>query len=385
MKKLKIFSILICAILTFALCLSACGGESEVGSLSNVGNESFKGQISEQSYTDTEVAARAFLKNELDGKTSKTKFISYTKQQDISRDELEKLPLGEIKPSDVTSAEAGTVTYELTSGTGSLLADTEEESTRTHTIYILVVGDRCFYFVPEARNGEMLSNSYYKDLWNLDHYRNSTMTCAIETAVEASGNQGERLKFDMKISITMKLSETGIYMKMDTTIDASGDGAEELGSLLGGSMEAANLETYFIEKDGALWGCIKTESGWVAKVSEYTSVENFFLKNNQQPEFLDYTYFVKTDNGFRIDPTKIQLYVKNYNPAFQAMSNSIDMKAEYIIEDERLKSSVAEIKMEQNAEGAKMGLSMFVKCEYRDYGKTTVTLPADLTEYLETL
>ncbi len=385
--KRKLFSvILMIAIMTIAFGLSACNREPAVGSISNVGNESFKGQISEQSYTNTEEAAKAFLGNELEGKTSKTNFVSYDKKKDISREEIEKLPLGELSASDVTSAEEGTITYELiTVGENTYAA--ESDNTRTQTVYFLEVNGTYYYFVPEARNGEMISGSYYEDFWDLDHYRNCTMNSSMELKIDMEKDD-LKVNASVKIIIDLMVSETAAYMKTNVTVEASGDNADELKGLLAGSLGGSalqNMEIYLVEKDGKLIGAMREGESWRTVTSMFDSMEDFYEEYNQQPEFLDHTYFVKTDTGFKIDPSKIKLYVSNYNPMFAQMLGSCELKAEYTVEKERMTSCVSEISasMSQNGAIVRMGANSY--CNYKDYGATTVTIPEDLTKHLEAL
>lgn len=389
MKRIK-FSIIVTLIITaLVFCLSACNlgdkKEPAVGSLSNVGNESFKGQISEESYTSKDDAAKAFLKNELEGKTTKTNFVSYAKSQDVPQEELEKLPLSDVvKLSDITSAEMGTITYELMV-TGGTVSIAEDDSTRTQTIYFLFVGERCYYFVPEARNGEMLSNSYYKDFWDIDHYKNCTMTMTMGMSMDIR-DSSHQVNGNVNITIEMSLCESGIHMKTATTSAAIGDDAAALEEMLKANFaKVQDLETYIIEKDGKLWACVKNGDSWIANPSQYDSLGDFFIANNQQPAFLDYTFFVKTDTGFKLDSTKIEIFVANYNPAFAQMAGVADVKAEYFVENQRMKSSVVELSSSQTIEGATMTITVTGNADYKDYGSTTVTLPDDLVAYLESL
>lgn len=386
--KRKLFSVIVLmAILALSFGLYACNKEPPAGSISNVGNESFKGQISEQSYESAEEAAKAFLTNELDGKTSKTKFVSYEKKKDVSREEIGKLPLGDIKASDVTSAEEGTITYEMSTVGRNTYAAEGLKDALLQTVYLLTVGDTIYYCVPEARNGEMISASYYKDFWDMNHFRNSTLRGEREIKMDIRENEYQA-KVSVKVVMDVKFSENAAYMKSDVIIDASGKDAEIMASTIAASLDSSNFknkEIYIVEKDDELLYCTKVGETWTAVDSIYRSFDDFFEALNKQVENIDHTYFIKTDTGFKVDVGKTDVFVSDFNAAFGQLLGSYNLKAEYTVEKERMKSFVFELSGGVSQDNASANISATTTETYTDYGTTTVTLPEGLSEYFENL
>lgn len=385
MKKLKLFACLLALALFGALALTACG-KPEVGSLSNAGNESFAGQISEKSYATADEAATAFLEKELNGSTTTAAFVSYEKTGDLSQDELAKLPLGDVKASDVAAAEVGKVTYRLQGMDGRKSDPEAEEQNRTQTVYLLGVDDSFRYFVPAARNGEMLTKSYFEDFWDNNHFLNGTSSVKIAMGIEFNDGTHE-MKADLDVSLDLKVCETGAWLKTNVNLDASGEGAEQLGSMIGDG-KYVNMESYFVEEtvggQKSLTVCSKVGDGeWnVSRNSLLAdSLSDLFLQNTQ-PNFLDYTYFEKTEDGFALAPEKFELFVENYGNPLASMGAKAEGEANYQVKDKRLTKATLKMSANVSVEGATMAYRTSCVCDYFDYGKTVVTLPVEVQSLL---
>lgn len=386
MKKLKFFAVMLAISLFAAMFAVSCGDAA--GDVSNSGNESFKGQISEQSFTTTEEAAKAFLNDEIVGSSSKATFLSYEKTGDVSSSELGKLPLGDIKASDVKSAEAGKVTYRLeTIGMKSLAAQEESEDNRTQTLYVLGVDDGFRYFVPAARTGEMITKSYYEDIWNGEHYLNATMASKIAFVIEMSegGKQG---KVDVEIGINIKICENAIWMNTTIDAEATGDGADQMEGFAD-SLTAMfkEQEIYVVEGEENLLGCVKTKDGWTSSpISNASKISEWYEQNNQsQPAFFDYTYFEKTDDGFALAPEKFQLFLRKYGNIFNVLDETGTQatgEATYTVKNEHLTKATVKMELSATIQTSTLSYKASALCDYSDYGKTTVTIPQDLSDFL---
>ena len=384
MKKIRRIATIIALLMLSVVCICACGDTKEnntppVGSLSNVGNESFKGTLSEETYNSSEDAARDFLRNELDGSTTSTTFVSYAKKSELTEEELAELPLGDLEVADIVSAESGTVTYVLSTTSGYSLTAASSGNQRTQTLYIIQLEDGFRYFVPDQRNGEMISKSYYEDIWNLENYTNCTMSAKVVVSIDAKSIM-QQAHAEVTVSLDMKCTENAIWMKMTPTVKAEGDGAEEIAQSI--ASEFSNMEVYLVEHNATLYACMKSNGTWQASRAPFSSLGEFFMANNRQPEFFDHTYFEKTDNGFAIAPEKFNLYLQK-----SGLTSGYDATGEatYFVKDEHLAKTTVRFTLSMSQSGVSMKTTSSAVCEYSNYGTTTVSIPADLTAYLESL
>lgn len=385
MKKMKwLFSVLAVALIG-AIGLSACGGGAEVGSLSNVGNESFEGCISTETYTSAEEAAKGFLKEEIDGGMTSAKYVSYEKTGELTSSDIEALSLGDLTAADITSAEIGTITFNLSTKNSSLASApaSGQDSTRTQTVYLLGLSDGAYrYFVPAARNGEMLTKSYYEDMWNPEHYLNCTISMNMTYEFNMSVS-GQTAKVLLDLSFESKTTKTSMWAKIGMNVRAEGEGAEQMEDLLE-ALAASATEMYALEADGSLYSCVKSGEDWIVEpMPGVTFYELMMERNASQPEFLDYSYFEKTDSGFAIAPEKFELYCENFIGGLglgtASASATADGEATYFVKDKRLEKATVRIGLSMGAQnGTQISYAASVECNYKDYGTTTVEIPAEV-------
>lgn len=397
MKKLKrlidLFasSALLGALLLSSIACSNLGGSGKpkTGSLSNVGNETFCGLLSEASYETAEKAAEAFLEEEISGSTSRATFVSYSKTADLSQSELEELELGEIALSEIQSAEIGQVAYTLSLSENSSLAFpffdfAATPGTRTQTLYVLGVSDDFRYFVPSARNGEMITKSYFDHMSDPSKYTNYTADLVMTMGMDIR-DATHRAKVTVDISILLKETEHAAYMKMGVTSHAEGDDADLIENSLGGGYQ--DVEAYIAEQNGVLYACVLYQGNWNVNVlSGYHSLNEWVDENNRtMPQFLDYTYFEKTDTGFALAPEKFDLFAKNYFEYINfpyASETDFNGEATYFVESGHLSKSTIRISSSYSDSGASMNIQASAACDYIDFQSTVITLPDELLQYL---
>lgn len=360
MKKFaKIGAILASALmLAVGMCaFAACDGGNY--------SETYTGTLSEESYATTEAAAQAYLANEFDGNTTETTFVAYAKQKDLTAEEIATLSLGDVNPADVTSAEEGSVSYTVTEKTETVSLAAATDDTRTQKVVIIVVGGRHYYYTPATDKGDSISKSYYESVMDLSNYANCTYVYT-GSVTSSTSYQGQSVKTKATTEITMKLCETGAYLSMSATAQG----------------EPVETEIYLIATGTTLAAYVKTDGAWVGSAAEYGSIAELLEIAKQNQQFLDHTYFEKTDTGFKLSGDKFEIYVSNMLPVSGLDLSKVN--ANYYVSEGRLVKETMEISLSANIEGVgSMSMKMSATGKYSDFGTTTVTVPADLQAYID--
>ena len=271
MKKFRKIGAIAASALMLAVgmcAFAACGGNY---------SETYTGTLSEESYATTEAAAQAYLTNEFDGNTTETTFVAYAKQKDLTAEEIATLSLGDVDPATVTSAEEGSVSYTVTekSETVSLAAT---DDTRTQKVIIIVIGVKHYYYTPATDKGDSISKSYYESVMDLSNYVNCTYVYSADMTTSAS-YQGQSMKMKATTKVSMKVCETAAYLSISVT----GDG------------EAMETEIYLGSTGTTLSAYVKTDGAWAGSSVEYDSIAELLEMAKENQQFLDHTYFEKTD------------------------------------------------------------------------------------------
>lgn len=188
-------------VLTLAMMLSACsGGFKDVN---------FDGAVSAESYSNADAAVKAFLADELEGDSASLELVKYEKTADLSAEEIEALPLGEIKSSEVKSAEKVMVSYSETLLSSQAIYSAASDATKQYEIYLLTMeNDEVRYFVPQAKEGDAVTKSEYDAVLNMGNFENVT--------IEENGtNTASGINGTTKGII--KLTKSEIYMETSTS------------------------------------------------------------------------------------------------------------------------------------------------------------------------
>ena len=153
----KLFAAVLALILGLS-CLSACTVQ-----WGNSTGDTFAGKVSDEEFTTEDAAIQAFLKNELDGLSTKTELIGYEKEADLTAEELKQLPLGELAAEKIDHAERGTVSYRAAipsnGATPTAATDATDDDVKTHGLYLLETEGSVRYFVPPTKVGEPITKS----------------------------------------------------------------------------------------------------------------------------------------------------------------------------------------------------------------------------------
>lgn len=353
---------------------------NEIGGVS----DTFAGAVSTESYDTAEAAAEDFVTKEVVG--DNVAVIDYTDSKGtLTSSEVASLNLPDDVADGVKSVEKIEVGYSIknedTASNGVMTCSAYHNKVETVTVYVIKYEVDWKYFVPRPVNGETISKSYYDSIINDEKYANCTLTSesVIYADIEISA-EGYIMSGTMKITTTqtikyaddkiffnqvVKSENTGIYAGDDT--DSTLQGYISLND--DGSCEC------YVSVDGVNW-----QRGSLVAIgfSDIKSMRPFY-----DNDYLDYTYFNKTDYGFALSGENAKAYL---DAAFDDVLSMVDgmdwdadMFAEYYVSDGTLTGmrTDADISFEGIIEGcnAQMNESVKSTITIKDYGTTVVEDP----------
>lgn len=360
---------------------------SDIGGVS----ETFAGAVSKESYVTREEAAQAFVSTEVVGEKEAV-ILETTSQGELSQNEIDELNI----PSDILagadSVEKVEVTYKINDNTiqygvaKTLSASTATKDTlnteKTVVVYVIKCGTDWKYFAPLPVTGETISKSYYDSVFNSEKYANCTVesTTSVKAKIFVS-IQGETESMDMAISVyqLIKHADKRVYLeqRITQTMDKETD--------------TETLYAYMEEDEYGYVTCYIKEgensTEWI-KGSLYQI--GFSRLEELRPfydQYLDYTYFTKTNFGFALADENAQKYftaaladaLEGFSHMINEDAMDVDMYAEYYVSDGVLSGvrTDASVNIDISEQGAKMTLDedVLVNTTCKDYGTTVVEKP----------
>lgn len=397
----RILSIALAILMIFALLsLAACGKEdnrrgrkpsSNTGSTTNseqnkfidaLGgvSETFEGAISGDSYASSIEAAEAFVVEELaNGRAN----VSVVNSKELSSSEIKaaNIPADLIEGCD--AVEEVEVEYSVIDMSGldnrsnvtSLASETLDKTTKVK-VYVIKFGVDWKYFSPMPVTGDTISKSYYDSVFNAEKYKNCTFEMTNEATADISAD-GQSMTMIMKINQVIKHADGKVYLEQHMDVTSNGENMVQ------------SVYAYMETVGGAIKCYVKTsENGsWMeADLSTvgFTSLEQLTPFYDQ---YLDYTYFTKTDFGFALEDENARKYFTTaLMGALEGMESlidpnkmNLDMYAEYYVCDGVLSGMRvdADVDMTISAAGSsgtlKETVTTVTKCT--NYGTTVVEKP----------
>ncbi len=378
------------------------GGESAGGEtddevqdfIDNIGgvSETFEGTVSTESYSSAKNAAEAFVVKEVAGEDGATIMSSESKGE-LSKSEIEALKLpDEYKDCDLV--EKLEVTYKVKTDTASAYSAKQTISSTTSekkvTVYVIKVGVDWKYFSPLPVTGDTINKSYYESVFNSEKYKNCTLKQTSDIIMNITGtDNGEpvSIKMTMKTDSIYKYADNKIYMEGKTTIkgEVSSDDIEDYS-------ETQVICLYAEQIDGEYICYVKLgeNSEWLEgnmNTVGFTDIEELSPFYDQ---YLDYTYFTKTNYGFELSEENGKKYFEQaYDYIFDQLGMDLPfnmeikpngMVAQYYVQDGALtgmKSSAdVSFSMSMGQDTANFNEKVDSVTTCYDYGTTTVDRPA---------
>lgn len=360
MKRWKMVSAAILAVAMGLCVLAGCGGSGDT----------FEGSVSSATYASQEEAVEGYFAAEINGSTTTATNIEVKSEEEVSQDELSSLPLGDIA-SEVRSAKKLTVTYDTETPSAALSASSGKYE---QVFYLLELNDGSFrYFVPPTAVGDMISKSYYEDVFNAEKYAN----CTIESKQTITTSSGET-SMTQEESTVVKITEEGIEMHI--TQGVTGE-------------QSTTMDAYILSGTDGLVIYVNNSGSWVgvpmSMLSDMLPFDYDDLADFGQISlggFMDHTYFCKTEDGFCLSSEKYMPYIQGLMGEMFGDIASVTGTAEmnYVVSEGRVSELTGKIDM--TVAVSYMGVKASaqakgsVEYEYSDFGSTSIEIPQQIID-----
>ncbi len=375
-------------IIAVMLSATACGGGASGGVDAEAGrsdfiaslggtSETYKGSVSEEGYETAQAAAAAFVEVEIAGESD----VNVVNAVSKGTVEASSINIPEEFSEGIVSVEEFEVEYSLSSG-ASMMSSDDSLSTGNQKVkvYIIKYESEWKYFTPAPVTGGTISKSYYDSVFNNDKYQNCTFEYKMDMTMDMTASaQGYSQTVEMAMSMyqLVKYEEGKIYLKQTTTSSSN------MAELMPNTNES--IEAYIEVVDGRTVCYINQGNGWVKGELYQIGFMNLKELTPFYDQYIDYTYFTKTDFGFKIaDENSKQFVDELYSDLLRGMPDvfDLDMYAEYYVCEGTLSGIRMDMLMDidySEAGGTVTGgASITGETTCTNYGTTVVEKPAGI-------
>ena len=348
-------------------------------------SETFEGAVSAEEYDDPEKAAIAYVTEEITGNTEAV-VESVESKGELSQKEIKALDLPDEISDGMTSIEKLEVEYSVmaedTASYGEVtLCAKASSSKKVVVVYVIKYGDVWKYYSPAPVTGETITKSYYDSVFNAEKYKNCTLVTEMSMDMDMTASyqgQTEKQSIDMYMKQTVMHADGKVYVEQYSKTNATGTEEENYVFL------------YFEEVDGIIncYSKSSPESTWTQVpmyATGFSSLEDLTPFNDQ---YLDYTYFTKTDFGFAIEKDNAKKYVEEtilavggeaVNVLLGNEGTKLEMYAEYYVSEGVLSGLRSDVNLDLNVkeDGASVKMTdiVTVTTSVTDYGTTVIESP----------
>ena len=406
MKKLLI-SLALTLVLVMGAMFAACGKKDEKADDSGReyypgASETFAGVVSDESYASEQLAAEAFVQNEING-TKEVELVSYSKKGELNESQKSELELDSVVEAGdtVQKVEVVEVAYSPVSASAAAGANTVASAKtdyKTITIYIVVVtphGSQKVeyrYYVPISEEGDMLTKSYFLDVLDPAKYANCTETYTMSVNMTMGGSvyqgmPGGSLSSSSSIQSTTKIADKKVSSYNYIT------------AVSGGYSDVQTAYAYIeeIDKKMHVWtstnGTVYQYNGNTYALQD-DSVESLdSIASMMMPDY-DFSYYEKTNYGFRLNPQYFEdvldeafeeagvgstgvgmnINTKTAEIKFYVVGGKVEKATIYIALD--MSMSYSDPYGSSSPQTLTMKMVESGEIFYKDFGTTVVTTPA---------
>ncbi len=375
----------------FTFAATSCGGGSqseakkEENFIKEIGgvSETFTGAVSTESYATANEAATAYVETEIVGELG-AKIEAMESKASYEGEQIAALNI----PAELT---AGAETVEEIEVEYSALAGGEYMSTAKSTkkvkVYVIKYTTDWKYYTPCPETGSTISKSYYDSVFNMEKYKNCTFDMDMEMDMSAKvsgGGYSQKLSIGLEMSQFVQYSETAIYIEQTMSMTGlAALGGEDVSTSICGYFETVGDSIVcYVQMDGSEWYEGDIETIGFSDLEELTPFYD---------QYLDFTYFQKTDFGFQLADEQAEKYIDLTLRQDESMGELIAMFGENFGMDMFVKYYVSEgvlsgmrMDMTMDAKMTEDGMTMTMDADVlttmtcTNYGTTVVKKPASI-------
>ncbi len=378
MKKIvALFLSVVC--LSALVCIPAACKEKEPSNNTDNSVDTFDGAFSAQSYDTDKAAVEGFLSTEISGDAVKAELVDFKEKSKLGSNELNALDKEFLDEGDeIVSGKSVEVTYKREKKTAVASLAEEEEPDLVFTVYIIEISPKGVtvhefrYYVPRAKDGDVLTKSYYEDLLDSAKYVNCTQVYTNVVKMTMPDEESETPKTkttQMSSNYTIKIADNAASLEMVLPdYSALGPSVQLPTQKLWGYFENGDKFSVWASADGVTYTKAVTNPFASYGIKDMESFAVMCLPK------LDYSYYEKTDYGFKIQDDFITEYVTQ---ALNEVTSGATVKAELrvYVSGGKVVKLEATSSVTMNVLGFNIGSSSEEKLEFKDFGTTVVTKP----------
>lgn len=351
-------------------------------------SDTYRGGVSEETYTTAQDAAKAYVAQELVSPSDSCHIQTVSAKNTLSQNDISKLDIPDDIMSGAEAVEEYTVTYrsseksDQAGGASDYLRSLAGDPTATVHVYIIKYPDCYKYFTPAVVNGETLTKSYYDSIFNAEKYKNCTTTGTTTMNIDMEYD-GTAVTVDLVTTATTKYDHNRLYMQVEQTVsysetDLSANGSPEVTS------DSASYALYVETQTDGSTLCLTNYGGTWTQAD--LSMFGFDYVEQLTPfadQYLDHTFFTKTSYGCRLSQDNFEAYVKQSVDLLSAISSQMTIDsltvesghADYYVSEGVLSGIHMKFDLRMEIMGATATECVSSTMSCTNYGTTTVEKP----------
>lgn len=364
-KRILIAVLVLVMILASASTLCACDNTPNEQS-----EDTFTGTLSVEGYATASDAAKSYLTEEFAGETATLLFKSYEKKQDLSQKEIAELPLGEYTANDVEKAEKGEIKYSESSKEKA--ADDNEMEVQFKIVVLVYINGKYHYCTLISLPGEKISKSYFN--YVLDLSQHDSYVLKINNTISIPDNNYLNYTDNSKL----------VYTKSAVYYESVKIGLADTFGIPDATAAAYALP----QNDDSSWLFVRSSLNnnanveWVQEslpvsMKEYSS--NLFMT-------MDQTYFIKTNDGFKLDENKFGQYLEEvYGEIYNALAMSFEVQvnsvsAVFHVKDGLWRSYEGSVDLTLKSGSATIRFITSENAQISEINEATITVPQEILD-----
>ncbi len=340
-------------------------------------SETYTGSVSAQSYATNQEAATAYVEKEISGEQA-VSVVGTVSLGTLSAKEINDLNIPDADSEGIVDVEQIEVEYQELGGDSSDEMSVQTLGTLNKTkkvrVYIIKYENDFKYYTPCPVTGETINKSYYDSVFNSEKYQNCTYntTMTLDMDMDYSSLGMGTMTMTMTMSQTIYYSSTGILIEQRETTS--------MPALLGESGEEV-LYAYIVKGEDDSLICYISEDNDEWYEGDLYQI-GFSTMEELTPfydQYLDYTYFTKTNYGFELSEENAAQYVNETLAdtlgASTADGLGINMFAKYYVSEGVLSGMRMDMTMDMSEAGISVSCVAVGETSVTNYGTTVVEQP----------
>ena len=373
-KKAFLKTLSVCMIAVICLGSASCSlfekseAEKENDFIKSIGgvSETYVGSVSTVTYNTPEKAAQAYVSEQVVG-NKQASVVNTRSLSELSKQEVNAMNL----PKDIQDGIVSVQEMEVEYSTQEIVRTSTNNTNNKVKVYVIKYENDWKYYTPAPITGETISKDYYDSVFNYEKYKNCTFSSSFEIDMTMM------LVVNTKMSMTqvIKYNENKIYIEQTITTSSLNEKSEESIYVYLEMLENG-YECYAKATENNMrWENVELYQVGFNSVEELTPFYD---------QYLDYTYFTKTNFGFQMSDANARQYMieslnkeSSLGDYIQELDKNMDMDmfVKYYVSNGVLSGIREDASFSINLDDIQMDIEIVAQSSCTNYGSTVITKP----------